>query len=203
MALSSISLLFSGYEKTVVFIEYTIRLEVDDMENCESLLLSCKETPYPELNSIKPNKQYAAMISRNLAGRDSELTTLNQYIYQHWILNKKYPNMAQTLKKIAIVEMHHFNIFGQMMAMLNQTPRLIARYPSRKIPWNGTMINYEKNLRKLLIINMQSEKQAIKTYLSQAKRINNTSIQNMLHRIVEDEQLHLKIFECYLKCFNQ
>lgn len=173
------------------------------MENCESLLLSCEATPYPELSSIKPNKQYAAMISRNLAGQDSELTTLNRYIYQHWILNEKYPKMAQTLKKIAIVEMHHFNIFGQMLSMLGQTPKLIARYPSRRIAWNGTMINYEKNLRKLLIINMQSEKQAIKAYLSHAKRINNTSIQNMLHRIVEDEQLHLKIFECYLKCFNQ
>ena len=62
--------------------------------------------PYPPVKAARRNPRYAEMILPALRAQSSELTAVTTYIYQNWIFFKKYSSLADTLMKIAKVEMH-------------------------------------------------------------------------------------------------
>jgi len=178
------------------------------MENIESEELNitskpkeinvASSEPYPKITVNEPNIRYAQIISQNFASPKSEFTTITQYIYQNLILSQPYMQIAKTLERIAIVEMHHLNIFGQLITLLGGSPKYQAIYPNGYRIWNGAYVNYSTNINQILYNNALAEQKAYDTYISQAEYIKDENICAILERIAKDEKIHIDIFNTYI-----
>ncbi|EOR27267.1 CotJC protein [Clostridium sartagoforme AAU1] len=80
--------------------------------------------PYPKIKVYDKNSIYADLIKKSYAGEVSELTAITQYTY-HQLITSDY--IKNTLKGIAIVEMHHLEILGELLIALGENPTFLLR----------------------------------------------------------------------------
>ena len=141
--------------------------------------------------NIRKNLKYANMLHDNFAGEIGELTAVTQYIYEHIEL-KKYDNFSKILLSIAIEEMHHLDLLGDLIKKLGGIPYYTNK---NKCAWNGENIKYHfATVYEMLTYNIESEKKAIECYKEAIKYTQNKSIRDLLERIILDEKTHLEIF---------
>lgn len=160
-------------------------------EEVQEILSSKKNIPYPKLMNIRQNVRYANLLFDNFAGKEGELTAVNQYIYEHIEL-KRYENFSKILLSIAKEEMYHLELIGDLIKRLGKKPYYINQ---NQCIWNANNIKYHfNNVYDMLIFNIESEKKAIIGYKEMTKHTQNKSIKDLLERIILDEQTHLEIF---------
>ena len=160
-------------------------------EEVQEILNSKKNIPYPKLMNIRQNQRYAELIYNSFGGEAGELTAVTQYIYEHIEL-KKYEEFSKILLSIAIEEMHHLDLGGELIRKLGKRPYYINK---EGCGWNSKNVKYHfNNVYDMLIYNIESEKKAIKEYKEAIKYTQNKSIKDLLERIILDEQTHLEIF---------
>lgn len=141
--------------------------------------------------NIRQNQRYAELLYNSFAGESGELTAITQYIYEHIEL-KRYENFSKILLSIAIEEMHHLDLIGDLIKKLGRKPYFINK---NQCAWNAKNVKYHfNNVYDMLMFNIESEKKAIAEYKEAIKHTQNKSIQDLLERIILDEQTHLEIF---------
>lgn len=151
--------------------------------------------PYPRLRNIGKNSQYANMLYEDFGGALGEVTAIMTYIYQHLTISDK--EISGIMRKIAIVEMQHLDLIGELIKILGKEPKYID---SDNILWNAKFVNFEKrDIKQIMEENIQLERDAITNYLKAKRYTRNHSIRNLLDRIILDEQSHIQIFESFLK----
>ncbi|WP_077534432.1 ferritin-like domain-containing protein [Massiliimalia massiliensis] len=155
-------------------------------------------SPYPEVNITMKNPQLLIPLSLDLASAGGELTAIYQYVYQSIMIKESHPLISETLMRIAIVEMHHLNLMGQMMKGLGGSPRAVSNFAGRSTPWNGTMPSYTKDIKRMLQVDLKGEQDTYHRYLLQSHRISDPNISAVIHRIAEDEEVHIAIFEKFI-----
>lgn len=148
--------------------------------------------PYPKVDVKRKNSQYAKMIKKCYCGLYSELTLINQYMYQKFIV---IPHLKDIFDKISQVELEHFNILGELLIALGESPSFLLEKNHKTYNWSTNCISYENNLKDILIKNIQNEEKIIKEYRNIAKIVEDDNIITILNRIILDEELHLKIFK--------
>lgn len=169
------------------------------MENSKTNEIKVSSSkPYPKIAVCEPNIRYAQILSQNFASPQSEFTTLTTYIYQQLILDSCYREIAETTKRIAIVEMYHLNMFGQLIVLLGGSPKYQVVYPRGRQIWNGNLANYNTNIKQILYDNVVAEQKTYDAYISQADYIKDYNICTILERIAEDEKIHIDIFSKFL-----
>lgn len=135
--------------------------------------------------------KYANLLYDSFAGRDGELTTVAQYTYEHIEL-KKYENFSKILFSIAIEEMNHLNMIGDLIKKLGKKAYFINE---EQCFWSTENVKYHfNNIYDMLTYNIECEKKAIIKYKECIKIIQNKSVQELLERIILDEKTHLEIF---------
>jgi len=159
--------------------------------------------PYPPVKVQNPNLLYAEVLKDDYAGIDSELTAITQYLYQHLENAKSYPVYAKLFKGIALVEMHHLELIGDLIVAFGGNPTYRGSYNINFAYWSGTYVNYSQNLREQLIADIHAEKTAIENYQRHLTIINDPYARAVLYRIIEDEELHLKLFRDALKSLRE
>lgn len=152
-------------------------------------------SPYPTVRVDGKCLRYANILSNDFASSKGEISGILQYLYEHWVLECHHPEISTTIKSIARVEMHHFDILGELIVKLGGNPKLLACRPDRQTIWNGNMIYYTDKLKQLLRFNIMAERSAIENYSLHIKCIGDENIKVILQRIILDEKIHLKIFE--------
>lgn len=141
--------------------------------------------------NIRQNLKYANLLYDNFAGAEGELTAVNQYIYEHIELNR-YENFSKILLSIAIEEMYHLKLIGDLIRRLGKKPYFVD---TNQCEWKAKNIKYHfNNVYDMLMFNIDSEKKAIQGYKEAIKCTQNKSIKDLLERIILDEQTHLEIF---------
>lgn len=153
---------------------------------------------YPEIAVCEPNKEYAKLLTMDLAFEKSEMTTMHQYFYQSWTISHTYQTIRTVIARISEVETRHFNIIGQLITLLGGNPTCAAIQQNQKQVWNGTMINYTRDIKELLNDNMQGEKMAAEVYHAQSLELKDPFVSKILYRLSLDEQLHHQIFKSFL-----
>lgn len=159
--------------------------------------------PYPEIKVERPNIDYAYLLLQDYAGSVSETTAILTYSYQHFLdINE---NFSQVIKTIAITEMRHLDILGELICKLGFNPvyKTLQSDSNDMLAWNSDFVNYETNLEKLLKYNIKSETDAINNYLEHIKMIDDVYIKRILERIIEDEKIHIKCFNDLLDEYNK
>lgn len=174
------------------------------MQRNESTLpLVAASEPYPKIEVSKPNLRYAHILSQDFASAKGEMTAIFEYLYQHWILGNIDSEFAKLLARIAVVEMHHLDILGQLIVLLGGTPQCASIQHNRPIVWNGGMMNYTKQLKDMLTFNLYLEQSAIDAYTAHARGIEDPNVSAILLRIVQDERIHLQIFQDTMATLTQ
>lgn len=153
------------------------------------------DKPYPPIKVTKANKEYAKLLLKNYAGQISEDTAIHLYMYQSLVCSDE--DLAKTLKDIAIVEMHHLEMLGELITLLGVKPVYGTIKNDYFKPWTSTNVNYNICLKNMLEIDIKNEEIAIKNYKENINCIDDIFIINILERIIEDEVLHIKIFKYY------
>lgn len=158
---------------------------IDFKEDCSIML------PYPEIDIKEKNLYYAKLIKNCYCGIYSELTLVNQYNYQHFLV-KSY--LKEVFNKISLVEKKHLDILGDIIISLGGNPSFIIEKRNKYFYWNSKYINTDTTLKNILINNINNEKELINEYRKIATIIENESIIAILNRIILNEELHIKIF---------
>ena len=160
-------------------------------EVVEEILNSKRNIPYPKLMNIRQNINYTKLLYKSYSSADGELTAVLQYIYEHIEL-KRYENFSKILLSIAIEEMYHLELIGELIKKLGGKPYFMDKECNM---WSANNIKYNfRNVYSMLEYNIESEKKAIKEYEEAIKHTQNKSIQQLLERIILDEKTHLEIF---------
>ena len=160
-------------------------------EEVVEILNSKKNIPYPKLMNIRQNQRYAELLYDSFAGSSGELTAVTQYIYEHIELNR-YESFSKILLSIAIEEMHHLQLIGELIRKLGKRAYFIDK---NQCAWSTENIKYHfNNVYDMLMFNIESEKKAILGYKDAINCTQNKSIKDLLERIILDEQTHLEIF---------
>ena len=153
------------------------------------------DKPYPKIVNAT-NDQMTVNIWKNLAGsRTSELTAVLQYIYQSVIADKSADEIGAIFEEIGIVEMTHLDLLMHAITDFGGTPKY---EDSQGNQFNSNYINYTVKLKEMLNNNILAEQRAIEQYNEAIKRVKNESLKELFRRIIQDEELHIKVFK-YLK----
>ena len=156
------------------------------MIDCEQYKLNL---PYPEVTD-EPDPYAVALLHEDYAGMIGEMTAANQYMYQSLLMNEKDRSFAHALECIAITEMRHKKLLGKAIVRLGGTPRF-ANYNTF---WSASFVNYAEDRQMMLISNISLEDAAICNYRFHIEMISNASVQQLLERIILDEELHIRLF---------
>lgn len=160
-------------------------------EELSEILYKNKHIPYPEIQSLYPNPNYANLIYDSFGGEKGELTAITQYIYEHIDL-KDNDAIQKILLNIAIQEMNHLDILGSILVKLGEKPIYKSSSNER---WSSNNVNYKEcNLKELMEINILSEETAIREYRKLINYTRNMYLRRVYERIILDEMTHIEIF---------
>ncbi|MDR3217033.1 MAG: manganese catalase family protein [Clostridiaceae bacterium] len=160
------------------------------MENSKLKLSS--DLPYPEIDEVEQPTE-AKKLMNDYAGRGGEYTAIAQYIFQSFI---KYDDaeISNTLRRIAMVEMHHLSYLGTAIAKLGGYPV----FGGVNYPWNGTFVNYAGDPSRLLLLDIKTEEEAIYNYEKTLLVLKNEQVKRLIERIILDEEIHIKVLTSLL-----
>lgn len=162
-----------------------------NLKEINYLLENSNKISYPEIIDIKKDYRLGKNLYDSFAGKGGELTAITQYIYQHMTINED-KELSNIFKIIAIQEMHHLNILGDLLINLGFTPYFMGRYNNK---WCSDNVTYRFNgLEEMLKINIESEERAIKEYKRLISMTDDDRVKMILSRIIIDEEMHKRIF---------
>lgn len=148
------------------------------------------QEPYPSIKVMRPNIDYANILMNDYAGQISEFTAIMQYLYSDFISDNK--DIGKLFENISINEMMHLDILATLIKELGGDP---IYYDSYANPWISNNVFYSKNIVEQLRYSIKIEKEAINGYIKSISLIKDQYVQNVLKRIIKDEEFHIKLFE--------
>ena len=160
-------------------------------EEVQKILDNTSKIPYPKLQNIIKNPVYAQKLYEDFSGSMGELSAILLYIYEHIDIDNGN-DISKIMLSIAIDEMRHLNMIGDLIKKLGLPPYYID---SNLKAWNTDYIKYDTgNIKETLEYNIYLEREAIKGYKRAIMGTRNISIQRLLNRIILDERTHIDIF---------
>jgi bacterioferritin len=150
--------------------------------------------PYPTPRVLGKNHYYASLLLEDYAGISGELTAIHQYIYHYLTLEDHHTAIATLTQQIAIIEMHHLALLGKTIRLLGKYPIMHSNNHGLIRFWNANFVYYGDTVYDKLSANMKHEMDAIQTYRRHQRLIDDPFIQELLERIILDEEYHLQLF---------
>ena len=151
--------------------------------------------PYPKLEEIKQDYNFGRKLYDAYSGNYGELTSILQYTYEG-ITNETEKEMKKILQRIAIDEMKHLKILGEILIELGFIPFYMG---SRNNKWCSDNVKYKfKTIYEMLEYNIESEKYAIKEYKKLIEITDCKCIKEVINRIIKDEENHIRILKAIL-----
>lgn len=159
-------------------------------------------SPYPEVQVLSRNPDYAEILMDDYAGIISEFTAINQYLYHHFICTPINKELGDLLKNIARSEMLHLEILGSTIISLGGNP-VISGSGSllHNNFWSGKSVYYGTNLCGQLKADIEAEYQAIAEYQRHILCIGDSQVKTILQRIILDEKVHIRLLSQALEKF--
>lgn len=156
--------------------------------------------PYPSINGLKENLSLAYKIKKSYSSKHSEFSCISKYLFQELALDENLKEIKHALNAIAMVEMKHFQILGEILVKLGLSPTFTyINKLDNETYWQSDLVDYNLDLMELLKNNIKDEEIAIKNYKDIIKYANDEIIADIINRIILDEEHHIKIFKSILK----
>lgn len=156
--------------------------------------------PYPEIRVAEQNREYANILCHDYAGAVSEFSTITQYVNSENRMVCEHCAMAKTIIGIAMAEMIHLQMIGELIFLLGGNIDFSVRMRNgQSRMWTPQYLNLQAAPREILIAAIDSEKKAINQYTSHRKMINDKYVNAVLLRIIQDEEYHIMILQGLLR----
>lgn len=180
------------------------------MENSEQIL-SCDcsfegvrpiimALPYPEIRVAERNREYANILSNDYTGAISEFSAITQYVNHENRMVCERCSMAKTIIGIAMAEMIHLQMLGELIFLLGGPIDFNARMRNgQSRMWTPQYLNLATSPKEMLLINIESEKKAVNQYRSHIRIINDRHVGAVLARIIQDEEYHIMVLQNLLQ----
>lgn len=167
--------------------------------NCHSAM------EIPEVKVERKNMEYARLLySAYAAGEASELVAITQYLYHSETI--PIDEISDSIKCVALVEMHHLDMIGDLIKQLGGKPFF---FNSNQYFWSSGVIDYvdkitdkwDKDIPDSRVTclkidrDIQGEISAINSYEVLYKNIDDMYVRKVLEKIISDEKTHVKIFQ--------
>lgn len=156
--------------------------------------------PYPEIRAEEKNWRYGQAMLSNMGSGTSEMSAVARYLYGSFV-QSGYPEVADSLRHISIVEMRHLSIFSQLACQMGEEPRLWAPARTGRRYWSPEYLRYSHRLDRFLEQALEEERSAVLKYRQQASWIRDENIVANLCRIIEDEEVHIRVLTCLLESY--
>jgi bacterioferritin len=170
--------------------------------------LPCQSNiPFPQIKVERQNLEYAnLLLDAFSSSADSEIQAITQYIYHSKTISNE--TISKALMCIALVEMRHLDTLSELIPMLGGKPFYensnmnfwmtgnIA-YVDKNIIYDKERVNDKddkSNIGQKLENDIIGEKNAINGYNKLLNSIKDKYIENIILKIISDEQVHIKIF---------
>jgi bacterioferritin len=156
--------------------------------------------PYPSTDGITKDARTIKIISPAYATSTGELNAILQYIYHSFIFSSSgMEEHANTIKRIAIAEMLHLDLLGDMIIALGAQPIYSANPPAYFNFYSTKFVAYGCSLVNMIEDDILAERHAISSYTQMLPRLKEEKVKAVIARILEDEKLHLVTFCDILK----
>lgn len=139
----------------------------------------------------KKSKYIAELLSHTYASDVSELSAITMYFYQSLVLKKNYPKIAKILEDFSKTEMYHLEILGELITSLGEMPIYADRSFKQEKYWNAYNIYYDKDLKTILEIDIETEIKSVNNYKLIIDSIDEKDIITKLENIIKDEEEHI------------
>jgi Mn-containing catalase len=163
---------------------------------------------YPKIKPSNLDKNIIYKLIKINSGNKGEFTSLNQYMYQHFILvdNKSVSNIYEIIEKIAIAEMIHFKNIAQKLKLSNTDPKY-CKYIDNNVNlcdyWSGQYVDYVNDIEDIITSNIKLEKIAIEDYNNILNESTDENLNEIINRILKDEHSHLNYFSAILNALRE
>lgn len=149
------------------------------------------DIPYPSLENLTEDVRSGQIISFAYATCRGELTAILQYSYHKLRFEQFSHEDAQTLQSIAIAEMVHLELLGTAMLKLGINP-LYVTCPDTTKWYSAGCVSRSHLPYSMLTDDIMSELNAIADYKKMLFVLKNEQVEQLINRIILDEELHLK-----------
>ena len=147
---------------------------------------------YPPIQVQERNQNYADLISVSYCGAVSEVSAVMQYINNESRMFNKKCAMGRTLLGMAMAEMMHMQMLGELICLLGGNVCYTARQPGgRQWMWSPQCLNLPEKFGDMLQADLQSEQATIEQYNMHIRMIGDAYVNAVLNRIIQDEQYHI------------
>ncbi len=154
------------------------------------------ELPYPAIRVKEKNTAYANLLSIDYCGAVSELSAIAQYINNENRISAEYCSLGKTILGIGMAEMMHLQKLGELICLLGGNVDYTARFQNgRQKMWTPEYLELPQNIRKMIMADIEAERDAISQYMMHMKMINDEYINAVLARIIKDEEYHIMILQ--------
>ena len=167
--------------------------------------------PWPPVQVLGRNPEYAEMLLSNVGGRNSEMSAVAHYRYNRLLSMEMgssmellspaedYSALSELFHKISMVEMHHMDSFAQLAMRLGADPRMWHCCNCRMQYWSPSYVDYcFCSLREMVQKVLGEELAAIEKYNTQAACIGDPNVAAILRRVVKDEEAHVETWRAVL-----
>ncbi len=153
------------------------------------------ELPYPSLEAITPDPAALRIVAPAYAGRMGEMTAVLQYVYQSVLFGEcGMKDASELLMQVSVVEMRHMHILARLITRLGAPPVFTACPPYPVGYYCAAGVNYVRGARRMICADICSEENAIAEYERMLCRLKNSDVHAVIARIIEDERVHLALF---------
>lgn len=98
-----------------------------------------------------------------------------------------------------MAEMMHLQKLGELIHLLGGKVCFVSRQPGgRQWMWSPECLAIPENFDKMLLADIESERAAINQYQMHIKRIQDTYVNDVLCRIIKDEEYHIMMLRAML-----
>ena len=150
------------------------------------------DLPYPNLDTLTPDRRTAYLISPLYAGNTGELTAILQYAYHETYFEKENAlTVAKIIEDISVCEMFHLKLLAKALLKLGAPPVYTTTAFNKYAYYTTTAVSRTTSPKQMLLDNISGEMQAINDYAETIDNIDNEVVKELLMRIKLDEELHL------------
>lgn len=150
-------------------------------------------TPFPTAAGLSPDAYSLRILSPAYASPTGELNAVLQYVYHSFFFrNEGHASIAETLRSIAIAEMLHLNLLGEVILALGASPVFCQFPPSGYNFYSAKYVAYSSSLVHMLEDDIRAERRSIALYTKMLKCLTNGQVRAVVSRLLEDEKLHLE-----------
>ena len=154
------------------------------------------DLPYPETKVRGRNRNYADLLSVDYCGFVSEMSAITQYINNENRISFERCTLARTLLGIAMAEMMHLQKLGELIVLLGGNVDFSAKTRNgRPKLWTPEDLTIPENIDKMLIADIEAEKEAIRQYEMHINMIDDDCVNAVLKRIILDEEYHIMLLK--------